>query len=427
MSAGPAKPTREQVLATLQRIEQSRGFRRSLRMTRFLRFVVEGKLDGRLDDLREIVLGMEVFDRGDSFDPAADNIVRVDAARLRAKLADYYENEGADEPLRITMPKGGYVPEFQLGAARDDAAAKQLRARGYRHLRRWTEGEIAKAASVFEAARRSWPAEAWPDEGLASCRIALVELGYGPTVLLLEKARSAAERAVELRPSSAGPLLALGAVDLLAWRLVDAERGARQAMRADPEAAGARSLLGRVLALRGDQAEALEELERAVGLDPSDERARLQLGWELCTQSQTEEALQQAHAAAYFEPAQPGPRLLAAAAHCVEGHWPEALAEADQANQRAPHNPWAEALCAYALGKSGGDAGGQIVSLARRAQASEISPVCVAAARLGAGQADLAKADLDGALAQRDPQLARLRLPLFGDLAKMIDTLAATS
>ena len=116
MSRSPSEPTPAQILETLERIERSKGFRRSLRMTRFLRFIVEAKLADRLDDLREIVLGIEVFDRGDSFDPAEDNIVRVDAARLRTKLADYYANEGASEPVRISMPKGGYVPEFELHA-----------------------------------------------------------------------------------------------------------------------------------------------------------------------------------------------------------------------------------------------------------------------------------------------------------------------
>ena len=420
------QPTREQVLDTLGRIERSKGFRRSLRMTRFLRFIVEGKLDGRIDDLREIVLGMEVFDRGDSFDPAEDNIVRVDAARLRSKLADYYEHEGASEAVRISMPKGGYVPEFEIGATKEASDARRLRERGFRHLRRWTEGEVAKAVSVFEAARNEHPEEAWPHEGLASCRIALVEIGYGDAAVLLDRAYADAQRAAELQPVSAGPVLLLGTVDLLSWRLDEAEKRAEQAMKLDAESARAHALLGRILALRSDAEEALEELERAVGLDPDDERARLRFGWELCLQGASEEALQQAHAAAYFEPGLHGPHLLAAAVHCNEGSWDEALAAAELAAQRAPTNPWADALRAYALGRSGGEAQPIIDSLAERAAAGEISSVCLAAARLGAGQCEQAKADLDAAFERRDPQLARLRLAPFGDLANMIEALTGT-
>lgn len=52
---------------------------------------------------------MEVFGRGPDFDPAVDAIVRVDAGRLRARLRDYYEGEGRNDPLRIDIPKGGYA------------------------------------------------------------------------------------------------------------------------------------------------------------------------------------------------------------------------------------------------------------------------------------------------------------------------------
>jgi tetratricopeptide (TPR) repeat protein len=206
---------------------------------------------------------------------------------------------------------------------------------------------------------------------------------------------------------------------MLSWRLDAAEKRAHDAMQVDPDSARARTLLGRVLALHGELAEALEELERAVGLDPNDERARLSLGWELCYQGECDEALQQAHAAAYFEPSLHGPHLLAAAAHCNEGAWEDTLSEIEQARERAPFNPWAEALLAFALGRSGQDKRAQtlIESLAVRAGSGEISRVCLAAARLGLSQMDEAKADLDAAFEQRDPQLQRLRLRLFGDLS----------
>ena len=53
------------------------------------------------------MLGTQVFDRGPDFDPTTDAIVRVEIARLRSKLRDYYAEEGRADPLRIDIPKGG--------------------------------------------------------------------------------------------------------------------------------------------------------------------------------------------------------------------------------------------------------------------------------------------------------------------------------
>ncbi|MGH9663221.1 MAG: tetratricopeptide repeat protein, partial [Bryobacteraceae bacterium] len=78
-------------------------------MSRFLRFAVTETLASRNERLKEYTLGVEVFDRPDSFDPGADPIVRVEARRLRAKLAHYYENEGRHDRLLIDLPKGGYT------------------------------------------------------------------------------------------------------------------------------------------------------------------------------------------------------------------------------------------------------------------------------------------------------------------------------
>ncbi|MCB1019006.1 MAG: hypothetical protein KDC27_03710 [Acidobacteria bacterium] len=413
MSRGPLQPTREQILETLERIERSKGFRRSLRMTRFLRFVVESALDGRLDDLREIVIGMEVFDRGDTFDPAEDNIVRVDAARLRSKLADYYANAGARERVRITVPKGGYVPEFALSTARDASSAGPLCERGFRHLRRRNVAEIAKATSVFEAAALEDPDCAAAFEGLASCRLALAEMGLGPAASLLGKAAEEARRALKLDAVSAQAMLTLATVELLQFQAEAAEERIRRILRIAPESAPARTLLGRLQGMRRNEAEALEEHERAVGLDPNDERARLALGWELCMQGELEEALQQAHAASYFEPGLHEPHVLAAAAYCAQDECEQARAELEQARLRAPEDPWSVALSVYAAPADSEQAAGDLARLLARAERDQASRVCVAVARLGVGED--ASVDLETALVACDPQLERLRLPLFGE------------
>ena len=102
----------EAVRAQLDKIVRSGPFAPSERMTRFLRFIVEETLAGRADKLSEYAIGVEVYDRGESFEPSADAIVRVDARRLRSKLREYYDTAGSNDPLLIEVPKGTYSPVF---------------------------------------------------------------------------------------------------------------------------------------------------------------------------------------------------------------------------------------------------------------------------------------------------------------------------
>ena len=107
-------PLREQnqdaVRAHLAKILLSDGFVKADRLCRFLRFTVEAKLNGDEDQIKEYVLGREVFDRNGDYDPRTDPIVRVEARRLRTKLEVYYSAAGQGDTVRIEFPKGGYVP-----------------------------------------------------------------------------------------------------------------------------------------------------------------------------------------------------------------------------------------------------------------------------------------------------------------------------
>ena len=101
----------------MERVLAGDGFKNAGRLTRFLRFTVERTLAGEGAELKEYRLGTDVYDRGADFDPRVDPIVRVEARRLRAKLAEYYDGAGRLDAVRITMPKGGYTPAFELAAA----------------------------------------------------------------------------------------------------------------------------------------------------------------------------------------------------------------------------------------------------------------------------------------------------------------------
>jgi len=107
-------PSPELVRTQLARMLASRTFASAPSLSRFLSHVVEHTLQGQSDGLKEYSIGVDVFDRGPSFDPKTDTIVRVQARRLRAKVEEYYETEGRDDVILIGLVKGHYVPEFGI-------------------------------------------------------------------------------------------------------------------------------------------------------------------------------------------------------------------------------------------------------------------------------------------------------------------------
>jgi hypothetical protein len=109
--------SRSDLLEQLERIVRSRHFRNSKRYPTFLRFVVEQTLAGKTEALKERTLGVDVFARPNNYDTNDDPVVRVTAGEIRKRLAQYYQEPGHEEELRIDLPLGSYVPHF-LPAAR---------------------------------------------------------------------------------------------------------------------------------------------------------------------------------------------------------------------------------------------------------------------------------------------------------------------
>jgi adenylate cyclase len=100
------------VRAELDRLLASKGFATAGRLSKLLRYIVEKTLAGETDQLKEYAVGIEVFERDEKYDPRLDSIVRVEAGRLRSRLDEYYNGDGAASPLRISLPKGGYSAQF---------------------------------------------------------------------------------------------------------------------------------------------------------------------------------------------------------------------------------------------------------------------------------------------------------------------------
>jgi len=112
VEAAPS-PLPGEELRLVQRITESRGFRKSELLKRFLLEVSELALAGRAQEITEQRLGICIFGRPEGYDPGEDNIVRSYARMLRKRLEAYFAEEGAYEPLRLTIPRGGYVPVFE--------------------------------------------------------------------------------------------------------------------------------------------------------------------------------------------------------------------------------------------------------------------------------------------------------------------------
>ena len=109
--------TADQVRGQLARILTSSLFVRSPQAARILSFLVDESFHSEgetANNFKEYSIAIRVMGREASFDPNANNIVRVEIRRVRSKLAKYYDTEGASDPIIISIPKGTYVPYFEL-------------------------------------------------------------------------------------------------------------------------------------------------------------------------------------------------------------------------------------------------------------------------------------------------------------------------
>lgn len=97
---------------TAKRIAASQTFSRSEQLRRLLLHLCKQSVAGREDQLHEQQIGVDVFGRPRNYDPGIDGIVRTHATRLRQRLELYFSQEGADDPIHIEIPRGGYVPHF---------------------------------------------------------------------------------------------------------------------------------------------------------------------------------------------------------------------------------------------------------------------------------------------------------------------------
>jgi hypothetical protein len=107
----------EAVLQELDRILASRYFRSAGRSRQFLKYVVQQKLEGHVELLKERTIGTEVFQRSPGYATGDDPVVRVQAGEVRRRLEQYYQTASEDSPVTIKLPVGSYSPTFEWPAS----------------------------------------------------------------------------------------------------------------------------------------------------------------------------------------------------------------------------------------------------------------------------------------------------------------------
>ena len=109
-----AVPPRLVIEQALEQVLIWPGLARSPQLAKFLKHIVDARLNGDEANIKAYSIAVDVFGRPATFDPQSDPIVRVQARRLRALLDEYYRGEGAASPVRFSLPVGRYVPDFVL-------------------------------------------------------------------------------------------------------------------------------------------------------------------------------------------------------------------------------------------------------------------------------------------------------------------------
>jgi hypothetical protein len=176
--------------AELKTVLESRGFVRAPTLANLLSYLCEKLFAGEAHQIKEYSIAIEAFRRSDSFDQDSDSIVRVEANRLRRRLAEYYQGEGAQNLLQISIPVGQYVPKFERNPASGDGRLATDSGKSSPGT-----GAAPRKRAFAALARRWWWAAAAP-------LVLLLAIGYMWRHSLQQKQ---AQSAVEVNPLSEAP------------------------------------------------------------------------------------------------------------------------------------------------------------------------------------------------------------------------------
>jgi hypothetical protein len=199
---GPESTDLEAQRAELEAVLHSEEFARAPTLAHLLSYLCEKRFAGQLHQIKEYSIGVEVFRRGASFDQNSDSIVRVEANRLRKRLAAYYAGAGRSHRLHIRIPLGQYVPEFASAAPPE---GEEPQPPGDLPAPSQVEIESAAARRVEPRFRLSGRRTRW-----LAAALAVLVLGLGCAWLILKQSKQTPPAAVSNQPSALPPESQLG-------------------------------------------------------------------------------------------------------------------------------------------------------------------------------------------------------------------------
>ena len=266
----------------MQRILGSELFSRAPRLSRLLQYTLDRTLRGEGKQLNQYLLAVEVFERNANYDPGADPIVRVEAARLRAKLKQYYETEGLFDRTIISYPKGGYAPtfherenqasEFNPGS---QGCAKDGRNQGkpapaFSELLPSSSLSTDQSAPRFDNVVVVGPNRASTYVGVAYYFYLLGVDGSMPWKQMMHQAHAAVMRALAYDNTNAEAHAMLGLIrSVFSWDWSGAEEAFKRSLQLKPTYLPAHQWYGQTcLGATGRMNEALSQMRRAIRLEP---------------------------------------------------------------------------------------------------------------------------------------------------------------
>ncbi|MBL8292614.1 MAG: tetratricopeptide repeat protein [Bryobacterales bacterium] len=385
--------TAQEIETALGRILQSEPFHRMAGIQRFLRFIVTETLAGRGGQIKEYTIGVAVYARGSRFDPRCDTIVRVEAAKLRKCLNQYYAGVGSGDALVISIPKGAYVPRFQIrqnSPLHDGDHGKdpeEIRALGWYLMDKATPDSTAAACEHFwRVVRRR------PDDAVAYADLAQA---------------SAMPMTSDIWPDQYAPRLRMAAAE---------------AERLNPDNSDVQVARALVAAgCEGNFAAAIKSLRRAIESDPQNPRAYYWSSYIFCVGGQMEDAVAACRKAVRLQPMLLMLRVLTAVMLHYSGRNPEARATLEEVAKIEPDYH----LVHFWLGRIAAAEGEHDESIPAARRAAEISPSFMNVTSLATVLAKAGKREEGEALAAELQDLRRpeyisnaLLAPVYGALGQ---------
>jgi TolB-like protein/Flp pilus assembly protein TadD len=346
--------------------------------------------------------------------------VRITAQLINAGTGYHLWSESYDRELRDIFAVQDEISraivralELELSGGRatgrlakeetKDPEAHALVLKGYHFGRQNTREALEQAVELFREATRRDPAYARAYAGLAWSYSGQAYFGHGPRARLVQQARAAAERAVELDPGLAEAHSELADIaQLHDWDFRAAEAHFRRALELNPGLASPRSRMAWMLMDLGKTDEAIAEAKRATELDPVAAGLLSNLAAMYTYAGQHERAVPVYEAALALDPESPIVLANLALTYADLGRHAEAITTVERAQKLAPDEPFVLTTLAYVNGRAGrrSDAERAIRSLEAL---PDLSPYFLATAHAPLGDADRVFALLERAVAERDP------------------------